>query len=103
MDYSIKLRAFLDQDGKLKQYPAKQKMQQYVLLHLARNLKPGDSFTEMEINSFISLQMAYKDPATIRRSFVDYGFLGRERDGSRYWVLDPQPTAESLGLESNPA
>lgn len=27
------------------------------------------------------------DPITVRRAWVEWGMVGRERDGSRYWLL----------------
>lgn len=98
MDYALLLRNFLDGDGRLKQMPAKHKMRAYVYLWAASLLEPGRRYSEGELNACIGGLLAYRDPATIRRALVDYGFMARLPDGSAYWLLDPQPTLADLGL-----
>ena len=37
-------------------------------------------------NLRLSLGTAAEDYTTLRQYMVDYGFLGRTRDGAEYWV-----------------
>jgi hypothetical protein len=43
-------------------------------------------YSEREVNEV--LKEFHPDTAILRRYLVDYGFLARERDGSRYWCKD---------------
>lgn len=99
MDYTAQLRHFLDGEGLVKQIPAKQKMKLYVLLHVASKLEANRQYSEMDINGAINKLTAFRDPATVRRDLVDFGFVQRKSDGSAYWLADPQPTPQSLGIE----
>lgn len=41
-------------------------------------------YSEKEINEI--LKSIYTDFAIIRRSLIDYGLMGRNQDGTEYWV-----------------
>lgn len=96
--YAVTLRNFLDPEGRLKQLPAKHKMRVYAYCWLALQLQRGHTYTEQELNGAIGLLSSGPDVATLRRALVDFGFMRRKTDGSAYWLLDPMPTPESLGL-----
>lgn len=98
MEIKSRLKNFLDADGRLRAYPAKRKMKLYALIYLASQFDPARRYTEKEINARIDCFTAFRDPATIRRELCDYHFLGREKDGSAYWLENEQPTAAELGL-----
>jgi len=67
-------------------FPAKEKKKYITLLFIVESFAKERYYTEKEVNQVLS--EIYVDFATIRRYLVDYGFLGREKDGSRYWVKD---------------
>ena len=56
------------------------------------NLSPDQRYTEKEIDEELKLWLATTcctrglDHVTLRRQLIEHGYLGRERDGSRYWV-----------------
>jgi len=75
--------------GPLKSLPVKEKRKLAVLRHLAGRFERNRRYTEKEINDV--LKEAYSDYATVRRHLIDYGFLDREDDGSRYWVKGERP------------
>ena len=60
--------------------------------------QPGSGLTEKEVNEKLELwflevgQIQYLDPATMRRSLVDAGYLNRSKDGSAYQVSKPGPS-----------
>ena len=83
------LRQYLDETGRLKQYPTRRKLRQVALAWLAGQVLPGRDYTEKEVNAVIG--DFYGDICLLRRELVDFRFLDRERDGSRYWLHDPQP------------
>jgi len=82
------LRKFLDLEGRLTRWPEKMKEQPPLLAYLAAKFEPGRSYTEKEVNAIILEQITFKDYVTLRRALVDFGFVGREIDGSRYWRIE---------------
>ncbi|MCL2030694.1 MAG: DUF2087 domain-containing protein [Oscillospiraceae bacterium] len=97
--YADQLVNFLDAEGRLKQYPAKRKRQVFALYYLASKLEPGRRYSEKEINQALQCWHTFEDWATLRRDLCDGRFLARERDGSFYWLEDPQPAPASFGIE----
>ena len=71
-------------DGPLSVFPSKQKKKVTVLRHLLKRFDVRREYTEKEVNEI--LKTAYPDYVTLRRYLIEYGFMGRVRDGSRYWV-----------------
>ena len=71
-------------DGKLATMPSKQKRKVMVLRHIAEAIPAKTDFSETEINE--KLAAFYDDYVMLRRYLIDYGYLERTRDGSRYWV-----------------
>ena len=70
--------------GPLKNLPLREKKRVAVLRHLLRHFDARRIYTEKEVTDI--LKPIYADYATLRRLFVDYGFLARKTDGSAYWV-----------------
>ena len=71
-------------DGMLSRFPKKQKHKVTVLIQILKRFDSTRRYTESEVNEI--LMTAAEDYTTLRRYMVDYGFLGRTRDGSEYWV-----------------
>lgn len=71
-------------DGRLTGMPSKQKRKVMVLRHIAEGIPAQAEFNEAEINE--KLAAFYDDYVMLRRYLIDYGYLERTRDGSRYWV-----------------
>lgn len=84
-DYSKMAEGFFDEAGRLKQYPAKKPIREFVLQRFAELFEPGRDYSEREVHQIIRERMAFSDIELIRRELIDYAFLRRERDGSRYW------------------
>lgn len=68
---------------KLKVLPAKEKKKFIVIGRIAEQFETGKDYTEKEVNAL--LKEIYEDFPTLRRHLVDYGFLSRTTDCSRYW------------------
>jgi hypothetical protein len=58
------------------------------LNYLIISCKEDINYSERQVNDILGSY--YPDPTTLRRYLIDYGYLGRERNGTRYWRLDPQ-------------
>ncbi len=71
-------------DGPLDGFPRKEKRKIVILRHLARQFQENRQYTEKEVNEV--LKARYPDFVTLRRYLVEYGFLDRQPDGSRYWL-----------------
>ena len=101
MDLTIILKNFLDEDMRLKAFPARRKMKIYTLVYFAGKFETGREYSEKEVNALLNEWHTFSDPATIRREMFDYGFLDRSRDGRVYKMSENQPTLTRLGLSDD--
>jgi hypothetical protein len=85
LEQSLNIKRFLDDTGKIKQLPEKQKMRRALLEYLAEKFEPNCDYTERDVNDICNLWNTFGDCFILRRELVDNGLLCRERDGSRYW------------------
>ncbi len=80
------LRPFIDDTGRIRQWPTRQKTQRMAAALLARRFEPGREYTETEVNLLLMDGHTFADWALLRRVLCDWRFLDRESDGSRYWL-----------------
>ena len=85
------LRPFMDDQGRIEQWPVKQKTQRLACAYLASKLEPGKSYNEREINDLLILWHTFGDWALLRRLLFDWKYVDRESDGSRYWLRPEGP------------
>ena len=78
------LRPFLDDAGRLRQWPARQRLQRLAIAHLADKFEAGRDYTEKEVNFLLLEWHTFGDWALLRRLLYDWKHLDRERDGTRY-------------------
>jgi hypothetical protein len=71
-------------NGKLLEFPTKQKRKIIVLTEMWKKFDPTKKYTEKEVNEII--KEIYFDYVTIRRYFIEYGFMERTIDCKEYWV-----------------
>ena len=84
-------------DGRLTQIPAQRKKRIVILQWLAEKFKPGERYTEREVNEI--LEQVHPDVASLRRYLVSWGFMAR--DHGIYWRVPPEEQLASL--EHDPA
>ncbi len=72
------------EDGRLRVLPRKEKKKIIVLTEIAKNFKSNQAYTEKEVDRI--LKRIFDDHVTLRRYLIEYGFLDRNNDGSKYWV-----------------
>ncbi len=77
------VKNFIGADGKLTNLPAQRKKRYAVLSWLVRKLQEDRRYSEKEINE--AIQRYHWDSATIRREFIGYGMMAREK--GVYWRL----------------
>ena len=92
MEQIIKINQFLDDMGKITRLPQKQKVRYAVLEYLAEKFEPDFIYSERQVNELCDRWHTFGDYFLLRRELVDYGLLGRERDGSRYWRIKKSPS-----------
>lgn len=80
-----RLSRFLDEDGRLVQWPAKHAMRLVACAYLAEKFDCGAAYTEQDVNGIINRWHTFGDYFLVRRDLVDNGYLCRLPDGSRYW------------------
>ncbi|WP_243297993.1 DUF2087 domain-containing protein [Bacillus litorisediminis] len=71
-------------DGPLDSFPSKEKRKIIVLQQILNRFDINKKYTEREVNEVI--KTAYPDFATIRRYFIEYGFMERNKECTQYWV-----------------
>ncbi len=71
-------------DGMMSGLPKRQKRKVAVLIHILTRFDATRRYTQIEVNEILATASA--DYTTLCRYLVDFGFLGRTRDGSEYWV-----------------
>lgn len=87
---------FLDgPDGRIVNFSMKEKGKIVVLRQLCKRFKPGRAYSEKEVNEI--LKGAHADFATLRRYLIEYGFMVRNPDGSRYWLKPAEAGSEQEG------
>ena len=79
------LQRFLDDEGKVKSWPARQAAQEQVYAYLVKKFEDGRNYTEHEVNALLAGWHTFGDLFLLRRGLVESGWLLRLRDGSRYW------------------
>ena len=73
-------------------FPRKRRDRHILLKSVVLTLDKRSEYTEPEVNPKLRLWLQnvdghfHLDHVGIRRDLIDEGFLGRSKDGSRYWV-----------------
>ena len=92
MDYRAELQRYLDEQGRVKEWPSKRnrKYQRLVLEYLALKFEVGVIYTEKEVNTLLNQHHLFGDAALLRRELFENGLIDRKRDGSAYWCPESQ-------------
>lgn len=80
-----KISVFYDTEGRLKQYPRKNDLRAVALKRISDCFEKNRYYTEKEVNEIIRQNISFSDIELIRREMFDRMFIGRSRDGSKYW------------------
>ena len=76
---------FTNPDGSLKQIPAQRRKLEAVLRHIVKTFKPGQRYTEKQVNDLLS--RFHADTASLRRELVASRLMARQGGGGEYWRL----------------
>ena len=99
------LRPFVAADGRLRQWPVRQKVQRMAIAYLAAKFDTDREYREREVNEVLVEWHTFGDWALLRRLMFDWCYMDRESDGTRYRlrpptdiVPSPSPAASPPGL-----
>lgn len=70
--------------GRLTTFALQEKHRLVILHEIAKGFESGRMYHEKEVNEI--LKNVYDDYVILRRYLIEYGFLDRVADGSRYWL-----------------
>lgn len=79
------LTNFVDSEGKVATIPRKEKSKIIILQYVIECFFDDKVYKEAEVNEII--KQKFEDYVTIRRYLIQYGFLARTKDGSKYWKI----------------
>ena len=80
--------------SKIKVFPVKEAKRKALLPRFANLFEPSKDYSEKEVKRII--KTIYEDDALIRRYLVDYGYLNRSKDGSKYYKVLEENNMKSL-------
>ena len=77
------LKTYMNEDGSLKQIPAREKKKIIILREIMKRFEPGREYTEKEVNRILK-EIYAEDFPSIRRALIEYGFMDRTDDCNAY-------------------
>ncbi len=77
------LATYLDEKGRIKSFPAREKRKLVLLAEIVEHFEPQKNYSESTLNEI--LKQYVDDFVTVRRYLIEYGFMKRKKDGSSYW------------------
>ena len=80
------LARYFGSDGRtlIKRFPAKEKRKIIIMQKIMNDFSTGVDYSEKEVNEVI--RRYFDDFESVRRALIQYGFMDRTKDGTRYWV-----------------
>lgn len=81
------LATYMDDNGALKQFPAKEKKKIIILKEIMNQFKKNTDYSESEVNKVLK-RIFEEDYPTLRRALIEYGFMERSNDCMRYRVKE---------------
>jgi hypothetical protein len=78
------LRSFIDDQGRLRQWPAKFSKQLVAFEWMSHLFERGRDYTEPEVNEILNAAHTFGDWAILRRGLCDHRYLERDSNGARY-------------------
>lgn len=79
--------AHMDENGAVKQFPARAKKKIIILGEIMKNFKKDRTYTETEVNRILKRVYAEDYPG-VRRALIEYGFMDRSADCTVYRVKE---------------
>lgn len=83
--YLKKLQNYYNEQGLLVQYPSKRPLRDLILQKVYESFDFERMYSEKEVNEVTKSFIAYSDYEFIRRELIEFQYLKRLSDGSKYW------------------
>lgn len=93
-DQIKQVSSYIKSDGSLKMIPSQKKKIKILLDYVIAAFELDKYYSEKEVNAILAKYNP--DTAVLRRYLIDYQYLDRERDGSRYWRRKDHPTISRM-------
>lgn len=87
---------YINAQGQITQWPARQQLKYAVLSYMAMQFEPQRNYTEREVNEILQQRHTFNDYFILRRSLIEGGWLMRTRNGAQYWKSPQQPAQSEL-------
>lgn len=87
-----------DDQGRLRQWPAKRAVQTLALWALWAALPAGKNLGEGEISALLAGEHSFGDAATLRRTMISCALLSRQAGGVDYLRIEQEPPPEAKAL-----
>jgi hypothetical protein len=97
------LRPFVNDDGRLTQWPVRRKVQLMAIAYLATKFETGREYREREVNEVLVEWHTFGDWALLRRLLFDWRHMDRESDGTRYRLRPPTDIVSSPSSATGPS
>lgn len=81
------LTPFIDSQGRITTWPAKQAKRALVLQYLITKFDFDRTYSEAEVNTVLKQWHTFEDWSLLRRELYDAGYVDRTRDGTVYQRL----------------
>jgi len=83
------LKAFINEDGKVTDYPGKKKraLRPLIYEHLASKFELGKNYTEPEVNAILKSWLEMEDYVIWRREMIEANLLARTPDCRSYYLV----------------
>lgn len=75
---------FLDQEGRVKAWPAKRATQKLIIEYVAGKFESGRTYSEKEVNAILTKWHTFGDYFILRRGLVEEGLMKRTPNGAEY-------------------
>ncbi len=97
------MRPFVNDDGRLTRWPVRRKVQLMAIAYLATKFETGREYREREVNEVLVEWHTFGDWALLRRLLVDWCYMDRESDGTRYRLRPPPDIVPSPSAATGPS
>lgn len=75
---------FLDDEGRVKTWPAKRAMQNLIIEYVSEKFEYGRIYSEKEVNAILGYWHTFGDYFILRRGLIEEGFMVRTPNGAEY-------------------
>lgn len=93
---TIDIKRFIDSEGRVTILPKKREARLAVLAYIADKFSYDTDYTERQVNEICDRWHTFGDFYLVRRELIDYGYMAREANGSKYWRTEKPEEDKSL-------